>query len=178
VDGPVTNPANVELRQAAVIALLMRTQKGPELALIERSAKLRAHAGQLALPGGKPEPEDGSLVDTALREANEEVGLPVTGTKVLGRLGNVPTPSGFVIVPFVGWAPDGWRPRVASGEVHAVLTPPLSLLADPSKHRITGRGVWAGLKYELHEFSIHEPPLWGATARIVWDLLERIEWTP
>ncbi len=164
----------MELRQAAVVALLMRTGEGPELALIERSADLRAHAGQLALPGGKPEPHDGSLLDTALREAREEVALPESGATVLGRLGPVPTPTGFVIVPYVAWAPDQWRPVVASTEVQSVITPSLATLADESRHRITGRGMWAGMKYELHEFDIHDPPLWGATARIVWDLIERL----
>jgi hypothetical protein len=55
-----------------------------------------------------------------------------------------------------------------------VLTPTLARLADPAVHRITGGGVWDGYRYELHEFAIHEPPLWGATARMVWDLLERL----
>lgn len=174
LDAPVINPANLPLREAAVVALLLPDTDGPELALIERSAKLRAHGGQLALPGGKPEPQDDSLLETALREAHEEVALPRDGVQVLGRLGPVPTPTGFVIVPFVAWAPANWRPTVASGEVHRVLTPSLSTLADPANHRITGRGVWAGMRYEMHEFPIHEPPLWGATARIVWDLLERV----
>ncbi|MBL4686246.1 MAG: CoA pyrophosphatase [Nannocystaceae bacterium] len=174
LEAAVVNPTNIELREAAVVVLLMRTDDGPELVLIERSADLRTHAGQLALPGGKPEPGDGSLANTALREAHEEVGLPLGQTQVLGRLGTVPTPTGFVIVPFVAWAPEAWRPRAASGEVHAVLTPKLATLADPDMHRISGRGVWAGMSYELHEFAIHDPPLWGATARIVWDLLERV----
>lgn len=174
LDAPIVNLARPEFRRAAVVALLQRRAEGTVLVLIERAADLRAHAGQLALPGGKPEPADGSLVETALREANEEVGLPPNSAQVLGRLRPVPTPTGFVIVPFVAWAPATWRPHVASGEVSAVLTPQLAELAEPGKHRITGRGVWAGMKYELHEFAIHDPPLWGATARIVWDLLERV----
>ena len=175
IDAPVLAPANVVLRPAAVVALLLRTPTGPHLVLIERSAALRSHAGQVAMPGGKPEPGDGSLLETALREAREEVALPAVGTTVLGRLDPVPTPTGFVIVPFVAWAPEGWRPQVASEEVRCVLTPSLATLADPRNHRITGKGVWNGVRYVLHEFNIHEPPLWGATARIVWDLLERLK---
>ncbi|HET6582255.1 MAG TPA: CoA pyrophosphatase [Nannocystaceae bacterium] len=150
-------------------------REGTRLVLIERSGSLRSHAGQLAFPGGKPEPGDPSLLDTALREAEEEVVLPRRDAGVLGRLSAVPTPTGFMIVPFVAWAPPGWQPALgASPEVHRVLTPTLSLLADPAVHRITGGGVWDGYRYELHEFAIHEPPLWGATARMVWDLLERL----
>ncbi len=169
-----------ELRDAAVVALLMpadpeQPHADPRVVLIERSVTLRNHAGQVALPGGKPDPGDGDLATTALREANEEIGLPMASTRVVGRLAPVPTPTGFVIWPFVAWAPPVWEPAVHSAdEVAAVLTPRLSVLADPAVHSITGRGVWKGFPYEMHEFAIHQPPVWGATARIVWDLLQRI----
>jgi 8-oxo-dGTP pyrophosphatase MutT (NUDIX family) len=164
-----------KLRHAAVVAILMPDIDDTRLVLIERSGTLRAHAGQLAFPGGKPEIEDTDLLATALREAEEEVGLSRTDAVVLGRLGAVPTPTGFLIVPYVAWAPQGWRPAATSPEVHAIITPSLRELADPAIHRITGRGVWEGYHYELHEFAIHTPPLWGATARMVWDFLERVK---
>jgi len=164
-----------KLRHAAVVAILMPDGDDSRIVLIERSGTLRSHAGQLAFPGGKPEAEDENLVATALREAEEEVGLPRTDAVVLGRLGPVPTPTGFLIVPYVAWAPEGWRPEPTSPEVHAILTPSVRELADPSIHRITGRGVWEGFHYELHEFAIHTPPLWGATARMMWDFLERLK---
>jgi 8-oxo-dGTP pyrophosphatase MutT (NUDIX family) len=174
IDAPI--PVFEGLRPAAVVALLLEGEGDdpPRLVLIERSSSLRSHAGQLAFPGGKPEPDDDDLVDTALREAHEEVGLPRGEANVLGRLAPVPTPTGFFIVPFVGWAPAGWAPRGTSPEVARILTPSLATLADPAVHRITGRGKWRGYAYEMHEFAIHEPPLWGATARMVWDLLQRI----
>ena len=173
IDAPV--PVFEGLRPAAVVALLLEDSgQAPRVVLIERSSSLRAHAGQLAFPGGKPEPVDAALVDTALREANEEVGLPVEDTTVVGRLSPVPTPTGFCIIPFVGWAPPGWTPQNLSPEVARIITPSLATLADPDVHRITGRGTWRGFRYEMHEFAIHEPPLWGATARMVWDLLQRI----
>ncbi len=171
VDAPLVQPP--DLRHAAVVAILLPGDE-QRLVLIERAGNLRAHAGQLAFPGGKPEREDRDLVATALREAEEEVGLPRGEVDVLGRLGPVPTPTGYLIVPYVAWAPRGWVPRGADDEVHAVLTPSIAELLDPSIHSITGRGVWRGYHYEMHEFAIHTPPLWGATARMVWDLLERI----
>ncbi len=177
---PVSEPP--QLRLAAVIGLLLRAsaedQDDPRLLLIERSSSLRAHAGQIAFPGGKPEPGDTTLADTALREAEEEVGLSRQGTLVLGRLLPVPTPTGFLVVPFVGWAPPGWEPRVASAEVSRVLTPRLTALADPAVHRVTGRGVWRGLRYTMHEYALFTPPLWGATALMVHDLLRRMELQP
>ncbi|MCR9161426.1 MAG: NUDIX hydrolase [Nannocystaceae bacterium] len=145
----------------------------PDVVLIERAGRMRNHAGQVALPGGKPDEGDAGLIGTALREASEEVGLVPEGTEVLGRLAPVPTPTGFVIWPFVAWAPEGWVPRNTSeAEVAAVLTPPLSHLA--ANYTSEGRGVWQGFEYEMHSFAVHDPPVWGATARIMHDLLERI----
>lgn len=171
-DAPLVSPP--DLRHAGVVAILLREAEDCRLVLIERAPDLRSHAGQLAFPGGKPELEDADLLATALREAEEEVGLPRADATVIGRLGPVPTPTGFLIVPYVAWAPEGWQPARTSTEVHAVLTPTLGELLEPSIHRITGRGVWKGYHYEMHEFAIHQPPLWGATARMVWDLLERV----
>jgi 8-oxo-dGTP pyrophosphatase MutT (NUDIX family) len=84
--------------------------------LIERSGQLRQHAGQLAFPGGKPEASDRDLLDTALREAWEEVGLPHAAVSVLGRLSPVPTPTGYMIVPYVGRVLGDWQPQRASGQ--------------------------------------------------------------
>lgn len=165
------------LRPAAVIGLLLegsRWRDEPSLLLIERSSQLRQHAGQIAFPGGKPEPDDRDLLDTALREAWEEVGLPREHVSVLGRLAPVPTPTGFMIVPFVGRVAVDWEPRRTSPEVERILTPSLRTLMDPAIHRHAGDVEWQGARYSLHEFAIADPPLWGATARMVWDLLERI----
>jgi 8-oxo-dGTP pyrophosphatase MutT (NUDIX family) len=177
VDAPLPDPRG--LRHAGVLGILLPARasepgEGTRLVLIERSGSLRAHAGQLAFPGGKPEPADATLLDTALREAEEEVALARAEATVLGRLAEVPTPTGFMIVPYIAWAPPGWEPVQASPEVHRVLTPSLDVLADPAVHRITGGGVWEGHRYVMHEYAIHDPPLWGATARMVWDLLERL----
>jgi 8-oxo-dGTP pyrophosphatase MutT (NUDIX family) len=161
-------------RFAAVIGVLIGQPDDPSLVLIERSGQLRQHAGQLAFPGGKPEPGDRDLLDTALREAWEEVGLPREIVRVIGRLSPVPTPTGYMIVPFVGRVDADWQPQRASGEVERVLTPSLRTLMDPEVHRATGSVEWGGKSYELHEFRIAEPPLWGATARMVWDLIQRI----
>lgn len=173
---PVPDAAG--LRWAAVMALLLRDaadDPDPRLLLIERHSALSVHAGQLAFPGGKPEPHDRSLLDTALREAEEEVGLPIAETTVLGRLPPVPTPSGFFIMPFVGLAPYGWQPRAVASEVHAILTPSLQRLADPAIHRIASLRTWKGRSYAMHEYAVHDPPLWGATALMVWELLRRLE---
>jgi len=171
VDEALEDPA--PLRHAAVLALILRwDSKEPRLLLIERSEKLPSHAGQLAFPGGKPEAGDDSLLATALREANEEVGLTRDGLSVLGRLKPVPTPTGFMIVPFVARAPADFVPQMRSPEVVAILQPTFGELL--RTHCFRGEATWGGWTYSLHEFAIHDPPLWGATARMVWDLLQRL----
>jgi 8-oxo-dGTP pyrophosphatase MutT (NUDIX family) len=175
VHEPLSEPGS--LRFAAVIGLLLDGLEHPDdprLLLIQRSSALRQHAGQIAFPGGKPEPGDRDLLDTALREAEEEVGLPRNRVDVLGRLHPVPTPTGFMIVPFVGRVEGDWQPSEVSPEVGRILTPTLSMLMDPTVHRHTGRVEWQGRHYDMHEYAIGDPPLWGATARMVWDLLDRI----
>ena len=174
IDAPLADPG--PLRLAAVLAALLPgdLEVGPRLLLIERAGGLRTHAGQLAFPGGKPEPGDRDLLETALREAEEEVALPRAQVEVLGRLSPVPVPTGFLIVPFVGLVRGPWQPRSQDSEVKAVLTPTLLELADPARYHFGGTREWQGTRYVLHEYRIHEPPLWGATARMVFDLLERM----
>jgi 8-oxo-dGTP pyrophosphatase MutT (NUDIX family) len=175
VHEPLLEPGS--LRFAAVIGLLLDSldhQDDPRLLLIERSTALRQHAGQLAFPGGKPEPGDRDLLDTALREAEEEVGLPRDRVTILGRLHPVPTPTGFMIVPFIGRVHGDWQPREVSPEVGRILTPSLRTLMDPAIYRSRGKVEWQGRHYDMHEYAIGDPPLWGATARMVWDLLDRL----
>jgi 8-oxo-dGTP pyrophosphatase MutT (NUDIX family) len=178
VDGPLADPS--PLRHAAVLAPLLpgTLELGPRLLLIERAGNLRAHAGQLAFPGGKPEPTDRDLLETALREAEEEVALPRAQVEILGRLAPVPVPSGFMVVPYVGLVHGPWQPRIQDSEVKSVLTPSLLELCDPALYRLTGHHEWRGIHYALHEYRIHEPPLWGATARMVFDLLARMGHAP
>ena len=172
LDAPVADPA--PFRHAAVLAALL---PGPltRIVVIERANHLRTHAGQLAFPGGKPEPSDHDLLETALREAEEEVALPRAQVQILGRLLPVPVPSGFVITPFVGVVHGPWTPRINDDEVKSILTPTLEQLSDPAFYRFAGTREWQGQQYSLHEYTIHEPPLWGATARMVHDLLGRLD---
>ena len=179
VDAPVPDPS--PFRHAAVLAALLpgaTPDESARLLLIERAGNMRSHAGQLAFPGGKPEPADRDLLDTALREAEEEVALPRAQVQVLGRLLPVPVPSGFIITAYVGIVTGSWSPRAQDSEVKTILTPTLQQLADPARYRFAGTREWQGQRYSLHEYAIHEPPLWGATARMVYDLLRRMDLVP
>jgi hypothetical protein len=90
----------------------------------------------------------------------------------------VPVPSGYLIVPFVGVVAQPFTPRNNEAEVKSVLTPTLLQLSAPEVHHYAGMREWQGRRYALHEFKIHEPPLWGATARMVHDLLHRMQLVP
>lgn len=175
VDAPHVDPA--PFRSAAVLAALLPGELA-RLVLIERASGMRSHAGQLAFPGGKPDPGDRDLLDTALRESEEEVALPRAQVTILGRLSPVPVPSGFLITPYVGIVAGPWTPRCNDAEVKAVLTPTLQDLIDPARYSFTGTREWQGKRYSLHEYKIHDPPLWGATARMVYDLLRRMDLVP
>ena len=175
VDAPLADPA--PMRHAAVLALLLPGEH-TRILLIERPGTMRTHAGQLAFPGGKPDPGDRDLLDTALREAEEEIALPRALVQVLGRLSPVPVPSGYLVVPFVGVVAQPFTPHNNEAEVKSVLTPTLLQLSAPEVHHYAGMREWQGRRYALHEFKIHEPPLWGATARMVHDLLHRMQLVP
>ena len=139
----------------------------------QRPSSLRRHAGQISFPGGQAEPQDAGLVATALRETMEEIGLDGASVEVLGGLPPVSVPvSDFAIYPFVGMTerPAGWT--LADDEVESVIELPLTPLARSYARRTVTRGEQL---IETDTFSAGEAVIWGATARILTDLLTRIE---
>jgi len=142
------------------------------LVLTRRRADLRRHAGEIAFPGGRQDPQDASLQDTALREAEEEIGLPRGDVEVLGSLPQVSTfATGYVIHPFVGTVPAGVAWQLSPREVDAVLELPLATIsASKTRTRIQRRGI----SFETDAYIVDEHVIWGATARIIQLLLERL----
>jgi 8-oxo-dGTP pyrophosphatase MutT (NUDIX family) len=159
---------------AAVLVPLFRGADGePHVVLTRRRADLRRHAGEISFPGGRRDPEDPGLRDTALREAQEEIGLPPVEVTVLGELPAVSTfVTGYTIHPFVGLlaAPRRWR--ASPREVDAVLELPLGALR---KGRTRTRMERRGLSFETDAYLLAEHLIWGATARILDHLYERLE---
>ena len=137
-----------------------------------RRDDLRDHAGEISFPGGRRDAADESLRDTALREAEEEIGLAPQEVRLLGELSSVSTfATGYVIHPFVGEIATGlaWRP--AAAEVDAVLELPLSALrSGRSKVRLERRGI----SFQTDAYTVGEHMIWGATARILGELLNRV----
>lgn len=169
------------LRDSAVLVPVFRDAAGQLQLVMVRRSSFGIHGGQLAFPGGKPEPTDGSLLATALREAKEEVGLPATDVEILAALPTVAIPTGFRIAPFLGrirrpetWQ---WQPR----EVEEVLEIPLLHLADAANHfEETWQLAGWPAPHRVPFYRVNSPvPLWGASYRILQPLLPRLlagEW--
>ena len=143
-----------------------------ELLFIVRTASLPTHAGQIAFPGGKREPTDETLTATALRETEEEVGIPVGSVRVLGLLDDVATPMGFVITPVVGVLRGPLALRIYEGEVASTFTAVVRRL--PATYHHGGEAHWQGHRYTMHEFLYGDYRIWGATAAITMQLLDTL----
>lgn len=158
-------------RLAAVMAVVV-DEPDPSVLFTERAAAMSRHPGEMSFPGGLQDPADVSLLATALREVQEEVGIEPSLPDVLGALPPIHTfVSGILVSPFVGLVPGLPALTVSHGEIARVLTVPLRRLAEVEQQRALHREgrVWKGWCYELDGASV-----WGATGFMVHALLELI----
>jgi 8-oxo-dGTP pyrophosphatase MutT (NUDIX family) len=156
--------------EAAVMVPIVCRGSELHLMLTQRTAHLADHAGQISFPGGRVEPEDRDREETALREMEEEVGLPRSRVAVLGRLPGYEIPSGFRITPIVGWIEPPFELKPDPFEVAAVFEAPLAHFLDPDRylrreyhfrgrHRhylaipYEGRYIWGATAAMLHSFA-------------------------
>jgi len=158
---------------AAVLVPLYEHDDDVHAVFTRRREDLRRHAGEISFPGGRQDHGDEDLVTTALREAEEEIGLPPDAVEVLGALQPTPTiATNYAIYPFVGRIESGhtWKP--SAGEVAEVLEFSLSdLRAGYGRKRLLRRGV----PFRTDVYCVGDNLIWGATARILGDLLDRVE---
>jgi len=166
-----SGPGN--LRPAAVLVALCPGPHGLEVLLTRRSLEVPEHRGQVSFPGGSVDPEDPDSLAAALREAREEVGLSPEQARVLGRLDDLPTITGFQVTPWVVQVPsfEGVKPLTA--EVDAVFPFPLVWLAD-ERHVLRLPWQPGGVPMEVLFIPYGEFLIWGATARILWQFWEVI----
>ncbi len=159
-------------RAAAVLVLVYPRGNEPHVVFTERSPTLPTHPGQICLPGGSRDHTDPSLEYTALRETEEELGVPASQVRILGALGDVDTMgSYFRISPFVGILAEEPTFRPQPSEVAQVIEVPLSHLLDP---RSLGEAEWqvrGGLRKSLF-YGYQEHRIWGATAFVIAEFLE------
>ena len=160
-------------KQAAVLVPLFLAADGALHAVFtERRADLRRHAGEISFPGGARDDTDADLPGTALRESHEEIGLPPDAVELVGALQPTPTfVTNYAIYPFVGLIEPGFAWVLQEREVAQVLELPLDAVrAGYGRRRLVRRGM--PFRTDAYEAGGHV--IWGATARIVADLLERI----
>jgi 8-oxo-dGTP pyrophosphatase MutT (NUDIX family) len=156
---------------SVLVPIVLREQ--PTVLLTVRSARLSSHSGQVAFPGGKRDPQDVSAEATALREAQEEIGLEPQNVEVLGRLPTYVTGSSFVITPVVGLVHPQPSYFPNPGEVADLFEVPLSFLLDPAnheRHAMLWQGVereWFAMPYQDGE---QQRYIWGATAGMLRNL--------
>jgi 8-oxo-dGTP pyrophosphatase MutT (NUDIX family) len=168
---PGMTPPSTALRPAAVLVPLVDHAEGMSVLLTQRTAHLSAHAGQISFPGGRIEDDDPDAVAAALRETEEEVGLPRERVSVIGRLDTYITGTGFEITPIVGIVAPPFPISIDPFEVAEAFEVPLAFILDHRNHLRIERDVGA------HSRSYYVLPydgrnIWGATAGILVNLAE------
>jgi len=170
---PSNRPAEaVTLIPAAVLLPIVQREE-PTMLFTERSAKLAHHAGQVSFPGGRSDPDDESLIFTALRETHEETGIGPEFVSVAGFLDAYETGTGFAILPVVGLLREGFVLAPDTNEVAEVFEVPLAFLLDPA-NRQKNQAEWKGRMRHYYAFRYHGHYIWGATAAMLVDFAERM----
>ncbi|MES2970587.1 MAG: CoA pyrophosphatase [Pseudomonadota bacterium] len=167
-------PPGRVLRPAAVLIAVWLRPTGARLILTKRASHLQHHPGQIAFPGGKVDAGDDGAVGAALRETHEEVGLPPERVQVLGILPPHETVTGFSVTPVLGLVRDDFIAIPEAGEVEEVFTVPLSHVLDPGRYRIERR-LWRGEWRRYYAVPYGPYYTWGATARILRGLADRVQ---
>ncbi len=164
-------PPHPHRRAAVLIPIFVDGDGVPHLLLTKRTETVEHHKGQISFPGGGEEPEDGDLLETALRETYEEIGLPPASVDVWGRLDEAETVvSGFAVTPFVGFIPPPVALRPNPNEIAEIMTVPLAVFLNPANLR-TEQVMHNGRPRQLLFYDYPPYVIWGLTAWIIKSLV-------
>ena len=156
---------------AVLVAVVERRRPGVILTL--RPETMRKHPGQVSFPGGRIDPGDDGPVDAALREAEEEIGLPREAVEVIGLADRYRTITGFEVTPVVAIVPRDLALTPDPGEVADVFEAPLDYLLDPA-HQLMRSAFWRGRERHYYEIDWEGRRIWGATAAMIVNLSRRL----
>lgn len=169
---PMIYPDFATFRAAAVLIIIHYTQLIPHIILTKRSSNLRSHANEICFPGGKYIKEDKSLIETAIRETKEEIGLDIMRRDIIGALASVRTlTSKSIIIPFVTVQDKISEPNILADEIEKVIDIPLmevleTMAPDTDHYNLSVKDVY--------KFTCQNEVIWGATARILKRLYDSI----
>jgi 8-oxo-dGTP pyrophosphatase MutT (NUDIX family) len=166
-------PGGGQAAPAAVLVPIIAHQPEVTVMLTLRTAHLPAHAGQVAFPGGKIDKQDKNEIAAALREAEEETGLPQSQVEPLGFLDGYLTGTNYCVVPVVGMVRPGFSITPATDEVEAVFEVPLRFLMSPENHFVHSR-QWQGKTRHFYAMPFGDRYIWGATAGMLKSLYDRL----
>jgi 8-oxo-dGTP pyrophosphatase MutT (NUDIX family) len=162
-----------QFKGEAAVLVAVTNASSPEIILTRRSEKLSSHRGEVALPGGRIDPEDESVIHAALRESREEVGLDPAVVEVLGELDTMVTRFGMKVTPVVGIVPENIALTPNLHELDAVFTVPLDFLLRDERLR-TDIGTIGGHQVEVPCWRYHQYEIWGVTAVILTMLMNKV----
>ena len=167
-------PPGLKPRSAAVLIPIRIRDAGSSVILTRRPDSMQHHPGQVAFPGGKIEPGDDGAAGAAIREADEEIGLPSEMVEVVGVLPCHLTVTGFRINPVVGFVEERFRSPRPSGEVEEVFEVPLAHVLSRSNYYVRHR-CWQGRRRRYYVVPYGPHYVWGATARILLQFATGVE---
>ncbi|PJG57650.1 CoA pyrophosphatase [Aeromonas cavernicola] len=170
---PAHRLASPGLKPAAVLLPIVPRAMGLQLLLTRRSRHLRHHAGQISFPGGRQDPHDRDLIETALRETDEELGIPARQIQVLGTLNPLNTVSHFEVLPVLGLLNPDYPLTLSPDEVEQAFEVPLQHLLNPTHH------IALTFPRQQHLHTVYGIPwqqhfIWGATASMIRQLAQHI----
>jgi len=155
-----------DLKRAAVLVPIVFRGGVPNFILTTRTMTVAHHKGQISFPGGVAQPSDQSSVDTALREANEEIGLDPRYVQVVGLLDDLATVTHFVVTPVVAFVSPEAAFTIEPKEVDHMFEAPINELSNPDNYELVS-AEYSGRQVSYHQYTIDGHVIWGATAKII-----------
>ncbi len=163
-----------KITPAAVLIPLFEINGETNILFTKRTDKVSHHKGQISFPGGKVDKTDKDIMETALRETFEEIGVKDKDVNVIGKINNMITNTGFLVTPFVGVIPHPYEININPYEIDELIYVPISHLLNKSNFRVEQR-EFGGQNITIYYYDYNQYTIWGATGKILFDFLNLIE---